>query len=148
MRMPQNHIDKSAGKMLPYDITRPQWVKRLTLLVMKVKCSGLTHWGRATYICVSKLTIIASDNGLSPDRCQAIIWYNAGILSIGLLGTNFGEILIDILTFSALESVVCEMWAILSRPQCVNYHSISKIPTLSIGTLHWYNLSWQWLILV
>ena len=52
----------------------------------------LTHWGRATRICVSKLTIIASDNGLSPGRRQAIIWNNAGILSIGLLGTNFSEI--------------------------------------------------------
>ena len=27
-----------------------------------------THWGRATHICVSKLTIIVSDNGLSPGR--------------------------------------------------------------------------------
>ena len=26
----------------------------------------LTHWGRVTYICVSKLTIIGSDNGLLP----------------------------------------------------------------------------------
>ena len=28
----------------------------------------LTHWGRATHICVGKLTIIGSDNGLSPGR--------------------------------------------------------------------------------
>ena len=35
--------------------------------------SMLTHWGRVTHICVSKLTIIGSDNGLSPDRRQAII---------------------------------------------------------------------------
>ena len=61
---------------------------------------ALTHWGRVTHICVSKLTIIGSDNGLSPDRHQAIIWTNAGILLIGLLGTNFSEILIEILTFS------------------------------------------------
>ena len=61
---------------------------------------GLTHWGRATHICVCKLTIIASDNGLSPGRRQAIIWNNAGILSIGLLGTNFSAILIEILTYS------------------------------------------------
>ena len=27
---------------------------------------GLTHWGRVTHICDSKLTIIGSDNGLSP----------------------------------------------------------------------------------
>ena len=60
----------------------------------------LTHSGRATHICVSKLTIIASDNGLSPDRRQAIIWTNAGILLIGPLGTNFSEILIEIETFS------------------------------------------------
>ena len=60
----------------------------------------LTHWGRVTHICVSKLTIIASDNGLSPGRRQAIIWNNAGIFSIGLLGTNFSEIVIKIHTFS------------------------------------------------
>ena len=33
----------------------------------------LTHWGRVTHICVSKLTSIGSDNGLSPGRRQAII---------------------------------------------------------------------------
>ena len=59
-----------------------------------------THWGRVTHICVSKLTIIGSDNGLSPDRRQAIIWTIAGILLIGPLGTNFNEILIAIQTFS------------------------------------------------
>ena len=35
--------------------------------------SLLTHWGRVTHICVSNLTIIGSDNGLSPGRRQAII---------------------------------------------------------------------------
>ena len=60
----------------------------------------LTHWGRVTHICVSKLTIIGSDNGLSPDQRQAIIWTNAGSLLIGHLGTDFSEILIQILTFS------------------------------------------------
>ena len=52
----------------------------------------LTHWGRVTHICVSKLTIIGSDNSLSPGRHQAIIWTNAGILLIGPLGANFSEI--------------------------------------------------------
>ena len=60
----------------------------------------LTHWGRVTHICVSKLTIIGSDNDLSPDRRKAIIWTNVVILLIGPLGTNFSEILIKILTFS------------------------------------------------
>ena len=45
-------------------------------------------------ICVGKLTIIGSDNGLLPGWYQAIIWTNAGILLIGPLGTNFNEILI------------------------------------------------------
>ena len=63
------------------------------------QCLGfLTHWGRVTHICVSKLTIIGSDNGLSPGRRQAIIRTNAGILLIRPLGTNFSENLIGILT--------------------------------------------------
>ena len=55
-------------------------------------CSiAATHRGPVTHICVSNLTIIGPDNGLSPDRCQAIIWTNAGILLIGPLGTNFSQ---------------------------------------------------------
>ena len=99
---------------------------------------SLTHWGRVTHICISKLTTIGLDNGLLPDWHQAIIWTNGGILLIRPLGTNFSEILIGILTFSfkkmrlkvssakwwlfclSLKSVVSEMVAILSRPQCVN----------------------------
>ena len=53
-----------------------------------------------THICVDNLTIIGSNNGLSPGRRQAIIGTNTGILLIGPLGTNFIEILIDIHTFS------------------------------------------------
>ena len=53
-----------------------------------------------THICVGKQTIIGSDNGLSPGRRQAIIQTNAGILSVGPLGTNFNEISIRIQTFS------------------------------------------------
>ena len=60
----------------------------------------LTHWDRVTHICVSNLTITASDNGLLPGRRQAIIWTNAAILLIGPLAINFGEMLIEILTFS------------------------------------------------
>ena len=53
-----------------------------------------------THICVGTLTIISSDNGLSPGRRKAIIRTNVGILLIGPLGTHFNEILIRILTFS------------------------------------------------
>ena len=72
------------------------------------------------HICVNKLTIIGSDNGLSPGRCQAIIWTNAGILLIGHLETNFSEIFtINTYIFShenAFENVIWEMVAILSEP--------------------------------
>ena len=60
---------------------------------------ALTHWGRATHTCVSKLTIIDPDNCLTPDRHQAIIWINSGILFIRTLGSNFGEIDIYIFLF-------------------------------------------------
>ena len=60
----------------------------------------LTHGGRVTHIFISKLTIMGSDNGLSPGRRQAIIWTNAIILLIGPLGTNFSEILCKIHAFS------------------------------------------------
>ena len=51
----------------------------------------LTYWGRVTQICVGKLITIGSDNGLSPDWRQAIIWTNAVLLSIGPLRTYFSE---------------------------------------------------------
>ena len=50
--------------------------------------------------CVSKLTIKGPDNGLSPGRRQAVIWTNAGLLLIRILGTNFSGILSEVLTFS------------------------------------------------
>ena len=45
---------------------------------------------------VDNLTIVGSENGLSP---VAIIWTNAGILLIRTFGTNFSEILSEIHTF-------------------------------------------------
>ena len=63
----------------------------------------LTHCGRLAHICVSKLSTIGSDNGLSPDRRQAIIWTNTGILLIRPLGTNFNDILIEINIISFMK---------------------------------------------
>ena len=68
--------------------------------------SGLTHWSWVTHICVSELTIIGSDNGLSPERGQAIIWTNAGILLFRALGINFSEILSKIHIFSVKKMLV------------------------------------------
>ena len=86
----------------------------------------LTHWGRVTHICVSKLTIIDSDNGLSPDRRQAIIWINAGILLIGPLGTNFSEILIEILTFSS-KKMRLKVSCVKQRPSCLGLNVLRYV---------------------
>ena len=51
-------------------------------ILHSIYCADLTHWSRVTHICGNELTVIDSDNGLSPSRRQAIIWTNAGILSI------------------------------------------------------------------
>ena len=53
-------------------------------VVIFIDVSVLTHWGRVTHIWVGNLTIIGTDNGLSPGRPQSIPWTNAGILLIVL----------------------------------------------------------------
>ena len=68
-------------KWLRLKISSGKWWPRC------VRCL-LTHWGRATHLCVCKLPIVGSDNGLWPDRRQAIIWTNDGLLLIGPLGTK------------------------------------------------------------
>ena len=89
-------------------------------VLYEVLISALTHWGWVMDICVSKLTSIGSDNGMSPGQHPVIIWTNDGMLSIGPLGTNFSEILIEIYTFSLkkmhLKMSSARMSAILSWP--------------------------------
>ena len=84
----------------------------------------LTHWGRVTHICVGNLTIIASHNGLSPGRRQAIIWTNVGILLIGPLGTNFNENLIIIHTFS-FTKIHLKMSSAKWRPFCLGLNVLT-----------------------
>ena len=111
----------------------------------------LTHWGRVTHICVGNLTIIGSDNGLSPDRRQAIIWNNAGILLIRPLGTNFSEMLIEILTFS-FKKIHLKMSSGKWRPFCLGLnvltHCFPVMSYLLLQTL--YNIAWskQWLVIL
>ena len=87
-------------------------------------CSYLTHWGRVTHICVSKLIIIGSDNGLSPDRRQAIIWTNTGILLMGPLETNFSGILFAIYKFSVKK--MCLKMSGKWRPSCLGLNVLKQ----------------------
>ena len=85
---------------------------------------NLNHWGRVTYIWVAKLTIIGSDNGLSPGQHQAIIWNNAGLLLIEPLGTNFSEISIVIQTFS-LKKIHLNMSSAKWHPFCLGLNVLN-----------------------
>ena len=78
----------------------------------------LTQWDRVAHICAGELTIIVSDNGLSPGRRQTIIWTNAGILLMGPYGTNFSKILIEILIFSFTKMSLKGLSA-TKRPFCI-----------------------------
>ena len=94
----------------------------------------LTEWGRVTHICVSELTIIGSDNGLSPDRRQVIIWTNAGILSIGPLRTHFSEILIETLTFSS-KKISLKVSSAKGWPFCLGFYVLKWQPLLELGLI-------------
>ena len=76
--------------------------------------------------------MICSGNGLSSVRRQAITWTNAVWLSIGLMGTNFSQIGIEILSFSFknmyLKTSSVNMAAILFRERWVN----------SENDIHWF----------
>ena len=90
----------------------------------------LTHWGRVMHICIGSLTIIDSDNGLSPGQCQAIIWTNAGILLVGFLGTNFIEIL------NGTLSLVLPFYVHRAMPRSV-YPCISSVIVLPLVLSIW-----------
>ena len=90
------------------------------------------------HICVGNLTIIGSDNGLSPGRRQAIILTNAGILLIGPLGTNFNGILIEIQTFSFKE-VRLKLSSAKWRPFCLGLNVL--IPHLAMSDTLRYRTS-------
>ena len=108
---------------------------------MSFKITTLTHWGRVTHICVGNLTIIGSDDGLSPGRRQAITWINYwNIVNWTLrnkLQWKFNQNSNIFIHENAIESVVCEMAAILSRPQCVNVAAVSPMgqQSLPIGNI-------------
>ena len=87
--------------------------------------TALTHWGRVTHICVNALTIIGSDNGLSPGRRQAIIWTNAGILL-----TNFSEILVKTQIFS-FRKMHMKMSSGKWRPFCLGLNVLKDVQVLA-----------------
>ena len=62
-------------------------------------------WGGRMYRIVNRVTsdvgvpstyVVGSDNGLPPVQCQATIWTDAGLLSVGTWGAYFSEILMKL----------------------------------------------------
>ena len=104
----------------------------------------LTLWGRMTHICVGKLSIIGSDNGLSPGRRQAIIRNNAGILLIGPLGMNFSEILIGIQTFS-IKEMHLKMSSAKWRPFCLGLDVLTTVANRRKVEWRSLSISGKWL---
>ena len=113
------------------NFTRSIDESNMYLEIILFKCTAsprcqplLDSWGGVMHICVSKLTIIGSDNGLVPGRPQAIIWTDAGMLLIGPLGTNFSEISIDIHTFS-FTKMQLKVSSAKRRPFCLGINVLT-----------------------
>ena len=87
------------------------------------------------HICVSDLTSIGSDNGLSPGRRQAIIRTNAGILLIGPLGTNISDFLVEILIFSFKEMRL-KISSAKRRPFCLGVNELNPGYVKSSAAYH------------
>ena len=90
-------------------------------ILMLNKWSALTHWGQVTHICISKLTIIGSDNGMmAPSHYLKQRWNIVNLNLANKVKWIFNWIWYIFIQENAFENVACEMAAILSWPQCVN----------------------------
>ena len=82
------HLDDGTGKMCPGQAIkyRKMCCSFLCYALKIIALILITPCGLVTHTCIGNLTIVGSNNGLSPGWCQAIIWTNAGILLIETLG--------------------------------------------------------------
>ena len=85
----------------------------------------LTHWSRVMHICVNKLTITGSDNGLSPGRRQSHYlnqcWNTVNWTLRNKFQWNLNQNLYIFIQENAFGNVVWKTAAILSWPQCVYF---------------------------
>ena len=77
-------------------------------------------------------------------RRQAIIWTNAGILSIGPFRTNFSEILIEIYTFSLMK-MHWKISSAKSRPFCLGLNMLTKLLSIE-WKIRVQHFSWYFLL--
>ena len=79
----------------------------------------IDFWGRVTHICVSKLTIISSENGLSPGHRKVMIYIPMLEYFNWTLGNKLQWNLYIFIQENAFETVVRDLVTILLRPQRV-----------------------------
>ena len=104
----------------------------------------LTHWGWVMHICIGNLTVIGSDNGLSPGRCRTIIWANARILLIKPI-----PIKIDAFSFKKMHlKMPCAKWwpfclglSVLSSRAFCDY--LQSLPEYPFPYFRWVCSSWM-----
>ena len=107
------------GKETCSRLPGPQASRFLCIRIMSIKHFMLTHWGRVTHICVIKLTIIGSDNlDNYLNQCWNIV------NKIRPLGTNFSEILIEILIFS-FKKMRLKVSSAKRRPFCLGLNVLT-----------------------
>ena len=84
--------------------------------------------------------VLQIGSALSPVWCQAIIWTNAGSLSIGPLGTMFSEILMKIQFFSFIKmhlKISSAKW----QPFCQGGDGLTTLSHKYYGNQCWLNIS-------
>ena len=114
-------------------ITVKWWLLHIVILA-----ALLTHWRQVTHICISRLTIIGSDNGLSPSHYLNQCWNIVNLTPRNKLQWNIDWNSYISIQENGFEMVVCVMAAILSWPQCVN--------SLRPSNCGWCHGSWWALI--
>ena len=92
--------------------------------MLPTKANDLTHWGRVTHICVSKLDHHCFRSRLvactAPSHYLNQCWIIVNWTLRNKLQCNLNRNSNIFIQENAFESDVCETAAILSRPQCVN----------------------------
>ena len=90
----------------------------------------LTHWGWVMHICISKITIISSDNGLSPGSAPSHYlnqcWNIVNWTPKNKPQWNFNRNWYIFIQKNSFKNVVWKMAAILSWPQCVKQWAFSS----------------------
>ena len=110
----------------------------------------LTQWGQVKHICVGKLTIIGSDNGLTPGCCQAINWTNAGNCQLDPSGQTSVKFQLEFKYFRSRKCIwKCRLQngAHFLPPQFVNKQNICEMyytPVKATPGVSWGPIEGLW----